>query len=204
MSEKGEMHMAVKVGSARIDENGKAYGGKAGDQTGNEVGTQSWYLHSKGWRVFRCKDPAKAEKMAGAMEAACKNSKIGYDQYQRNTLYTQAAKVGFDVSKVTTACETDCSALIRTLLELIGVDDTPTFQRNRIANQSEHFQMVMNAAQYLDDETVTRQLCGVLGLIDDADKIIAKRKEEEIDRFTGEEDETGGTESKNAEDLNNG
>ena len=29
--------MAVKVGSARIDENGKAHGGQAGDQTGKEV-----------------------------------------------------------------------------------------------------------------------------------------------------------------------
>ena len=29
--------MAVYVGSARIDENGKAYGGKAGDQTGKEI-----------------------------------------------------------------------------------------------------------------------------------------------------------------------
>ena len=35
--------MAVKVGSARIDENGKAHGGKAGDQTGKEVSTQNWY-----------------------------------------------------------------------------------------------------------------------------------------------------------------
>jgi len=29
--------MAVKIGSERIDENGKAHGGKAGDQTGREV-----------------------------------------------------------------------------------------------------------------------------------------------------------------------
>ena len=53
--------MAVKVGSARIDENGKAHGGKAGDQTGKEVSTQNWYLHSKGWRVFRAKNPSVAE-----------------------------------------------------------------------------------------------------------------------------------------------
>lgn len=118
--------MAVKVGSARIDENGNAYGGKAGDQTGSEVGTQNWYLHKKGWRVFRCKDPAKADKMARAMEAACKNSKIGYDQYQRNTLYTQAEKVGFDVSKVTTACETDCSALVRVCCAYAGIMGLPS------------------------------------------------------------------------------
>ena len=105
--------MAVKVGSARIDENGKARGGKAGDQTGKEVSTQNWYLHSKGWRVYRAKNPSVAEKIAQCMERACKNSNIGYDQDQRNTLYKVAEPLGFDTAKVTTPCETDCSALVR-------------------------------------------------------------------------------------------
>ena len=117
--------MAVKVGSARIDENGKAHGGQAGDQTGKEVSTQNWYLHSKGWRVFRAKNPSVAEKIAQCMERACKNSKIGYDQYQRNTLYKEASKVGFDVSKVTTPCETDCSALVRVCVAYAGITGLP-------------------------------------------------------------------------------
>ena len=99
--------MAVKVGSARIDEHGKARGGQAGDQTGKEVSTQNWYLHSKGWRVYRAKNPSVAEKIARCMEMACKNSKIGYDQDSRNTLYKEAEPFGFDVSKVTKPCETD-------------------------------------------------------------------------------------------------
>ena len=86
--------MAVKVGSARIDENGKARGGQAGDQTGKEVSTQNWYLHSKGWRVYRAKNPSVAEKIAKCMEMACKNSKIGYDQDSRNTLYKEAEPFG--------------------------------------------------------------------------------------------------------------
>lgn len=118
--------MAVRVGSARIDENGKAYGGKAGDQTGNEVSTQDWYLHKKGWRVFRAKDPAVAEKIAAAMEAACRNNNIGYDQYQRNTLYTQAQKVDFVITKVTTPCETDCSALVRVCCAYAGILGLPS------------------------------------------------------------------------------
>lgn len=70
--------MAVKIGSARIDERGKAHGGKAGDNNGKEVSTQNWYLHSKGWRVLRAKAPSVAEKIAYCMEAACANDKIGY------------------------------------------------------------------------------------------------------------------------------
>ncbi len=117
--------MPVMIGSARIDENGKAHGGQAGDQTGKEVSTQAWYLHSKGWRVFRAKDPTVAEKIALCMERACANSAIGYDQYQRNTLYREAEKVGFDVSKITTPCETDCSALVRVCCAYAGIRGLP-------------------------------------------------------------------------------
>lgn len=116
----------VKVGSARIDENGNAYGGKAGDQSGKEVSTQNWYKHSKGWRVFRATDSKKAALIAEAMKAACNNSYIGYDQYQRNTLYTQAEKVGFDISKVKTACECDCSALVRVCCAYAGITGLPS------------------------------------------------------------------------------
>lgn len=113
--------MAVKVGSARGDEHGYAHGGKAGDQTKKEVSTQSWYKHKKGWRVLRPKDPDKAEKIAYAMQAACDNNKIGYDQSQRSTLYNKAKKVGFDPAKVTSNCETDCSALVRVCCNYAGI-----------------------------------------------------------------------------------
>ena len=74
----------VTVGSARIDENGKAKGGKAGNQ-GKELSTQAWYKHSKGWVVLRPTDPEQAEKIAAAMERAIANKHIGYDQGQRLT-----------------------------------------------------------------------------------------------------------------------
>ncbi|MDO4549509.1 MAG: peptidoglycan-binding protein [Clostridia bacterium] len=110
----------VKIGSARIDERGKAYGGKAGDQ-GKEVSIQNWYDHPKGWRVIRPKRPDVAEMIAADMQAACDNAKIGYDQWQRLTLYNKAKEVGFDCSKVTDKCETDCSALVRVCLAYAGI-----------------------------------------------------------------------------------
>ena len=113
--------MAVKVGSARIDENGKTHGGRAGDQNGKEVSMQAWYKHSKGWRVLRCKNADKAEKIARAMQAACDNANIGYDQYQRDTLYNLAKAVDFDPTRVKTPCETDCSALVRVCLAYAGI-----------------------------------------------------------------------------------
>lgn len=116
----------VRVGSARIDERGKAYGGRAGDQTGRELSTQKWYLHKKGWRVFRAVKREQALKIAADMEAACKNSHIGYDQWQRNTLYKVAEAVGFDCAKVKTNCETDCSALVRVCCAFAGIMGLPS------------------------------------------------------------------------------
>lgn len=103
--------MAIKIGHASIDERGKASGGVAGDQSGGEVCTRSWY--SSPWDVvLRPKSAEVAEKSAKACEAACANNHIGYDQYQRNTLYHHAKSVGFDLSKITDNCECDCSSLM--------------------------------------------------------------------------------------------
>ena len=102
--------MSVKIGHASCDENGKIAGGKAGDQKA-EVCTRDWY--AKGWNVLlRPISETLAEKSARACEAGCANKNIGYDQNQRNTLHTQAKKVGFDLSKIATACECDCSSFM--------------------------------------------------------------------------------------------
>ncbi len=114
--------MTVYVGSARIDERGKAHGGNAGDQTGKEVSTQKYYKHSKGWVVLRPKTAEQANKIAKDMLYACANHHIGYDQYQRNTLYNIAKDVGFNCSLVNKNCETDCSALVRVCLAYAGID----------------------------------------------------------------------------------
>ena len=119
--------MSVKIGSARIDENGNAKGGKAGDQTGREVSTQSWYKHAKGWRVFRAKNPAVAEKIAQDMQWACDNRHIGYDQGQRLSLYDVAKPLGFNCKLVKTKCETDCSALVRVCCAYAGIS-LPNFR----------------------------------------------------------------------------
>lgn len=119
--------VTVYVGSARSDENGKAYGGKAGDQkSGNEVSSQKYYVHPKGWRVFRAKDPGKAKIIGDQMKAACNNNKIGYDQWERYDLFTEAKKVGFDLAKVNVATECDCSELVRCCCAAAGILDLPT------------------------------------------------------------------------------
>lgn len=111
----------VYIGNAVGDEHGKASGGEPGDQTGKELRIQPWYLNKKGWRVFRPKSYEVAQKLADDMRAACDNPAIGYDQKQRNTLYTVADQVGFDCSKVDKPCECDCSSLVRVCLAYAGI-----------------------------------------------------------------------------------
>lgn len=115
--------MAILIGHASQDENKKYKNGKAGDQTTKEVTTRSYYVKGDKWDyVIRFKTSDMAEKAASACEKACKNDKIGYDQSQRNTLLTEAEKVKFDLSKIKTACECDCSALMCVCAIAAGVD----------------------------------------------------------------------------------
>lgn len=112
--------MTVKIGHARIDENTKARGGKAGDQTSREVVIQDWY--NRGWTaVFRAKDSEVAEKIAKTMEQACNNNNIGYDQGQRTTLYEKASTLKWDLSKVKEKCECDCSSLVAVCVNAAGI-----------------------------------------------------------------------------------
>lgn len=122
----------VYFGSARIDENGNASGGAAGDQTGKEVSTQPYYMHSKGWNVLRAKEPQVREAIAQDMEWACANNNIGYDQSQNKTLHEVARPLGFNCSLVGTPCETDCARLVRVCVLYAGVQCSDFYTGNEL------------------------------------------------------------------------
>ena len=89
------------------DENGKSYGGKAGDQ-GGEYTLRSWY--NRPWSVvLRWPDPSVGLVIARLAIDAALNDHIGYDQHQRNTYWTDLVKANYDPSKITVNCETDCT-----------------------------------------------------------------------------------------------
>lgn len=124
----------VRIGNARIDENGNLTGGTAGDQTGMEVAIEPWYLHDKGWVIIRAKDANIRERIAICMEAACANNNIGYDQSTSWDLYDKAKQYGWDCSKVSTPVETDCSSLVRVCVAFALQRDIPWFST---ANEAE-------------------------------------------------------------------
>lgn len=150
--------MSVKIGHASIDENGKAQGGQAGDQTGAEVCIRSWY--AKGWnKVIRAKDPVVAEKIAKTMEQACANDKIGYDQAQRTTLYVQAQAKSWDLSKVSAACECDCSSLVAVCVNAASITvskDIYTGNEAAALKNTGKF-MVYTEAKYLNGDSYLKR-----------------------------------------------
>lgn len=154
--------MKIMFGSARIDENGNIAGGSAGDQSGNEVSTQAYYMHSKGWYCLRPKSAEVANKIATAMQQACNNSNIGYDQNQRNTVMTQLKKYG-SLAAIKTKCEADCASLVRACIyQATGVDVGDIYTGNLASAQEasglfeKRFSVSSESQLYNGDVLVTK------------------------------------------------
>lgn len=70
---------------------------------------------------------------------------------------------------------------IQGILDLIGVDDDPTFKRSTIINQTEETNMVLAAAQYMDTETILNHLPFINS--DEIPEILDRVVVEESSRF---------------------
>lgn len=103
--------MAILCGWASIDENGELRGGVAGDQTGKEVKTGSWYKFGQ-TMVLRWKNGTFASNYAKVIKSLCNNSYIGYDQNQRTSLYNELKRLNWNYTKLTKKVECDCSELV--------------------------------------------------------------------------------------------
>ena len=137
-------------------------------------------------------------------------SRIAYLDRLEEDLYKDfgALKVDIISSSATTAtqinaaylpldCKTDqyeyeCIEFVRNILKLQGIEDIPQFKRNKIANQSEATTMILQASNYLDDETVLKHLPFLSP--DEIETILKNKEKEEAERFSVNEniqDETG-------------
>lgn len=79
--------------------------------------------------------------------------------------------------------ERDVTRFINGILDLAGIDDAPTYTRNKIINSNEEVQTVILAAQYLDSEYITRKILNILGDTDQADTVVKRMIDGEIARF---------------------
>ena len=70
---------------------------------------------------------------------------------------------------------------IRMILDMMGIDDTTIFVRNKVSNQKEQTDMVISAAQYLDPQTVLEKLPWIT--VDEIDGILARTDAASMNRF---------------------
>ena len=101
--------MAVRIAHASISENNTINGAK-GDSTGKEVCIRSYYVYKYGWDLVLRPSADIADKVARNAEIIAKNNYVGYSQPDRNSLHTEAQRVGYDLDKIVTPCNCDCSS----------------------------------------------------------------------------------------------
>ena len=83
-------------------------------------------------------------------------------------------------------CVTD---FIQGILELAGIEDAPTYTRSQMSNQSELLEMVLQCAEYLDDEYVTSKILTLLGDSDKVSEVLKRKDAEAADRYKQQEAE---------------
>ena len=79
------------------------------------------------------------------------------------------------------AFEYEIIDFIQNILAMMGIEDTPIFKRNKVSNQKEQTDMIMAAAQYLDEQTILEKLPWIT--VDEVDTILQRKDGESYARF---------------------
>ena len=72
---------------------------------------------------------------------------------------------------------------IMAILELAGIEDEPTYTRSQMSNRAETLDMVLQSAEYLDDEYVTKKILTLLGDADELEEVLKRKAEMELNRY---------------------
>lgn len=82
---------------------------------------------------------------------------------------------------------------IKGILEIAGIEDAASFTRSKVVNQTETVQTWLQCANYINSDTITEQICHVLGLSDQVTEILDRLHSEEQGMLTnmGDEEEEG-------------
>ena len=105
------------------------------------------------------------------------------------------------INQKTDQFEYQVTEFINGILALAGIEDEPTYTRSQMSNQSETMEMVLQAAEYLDDEYVTTKILTLLGDADKAQEVLKRKDAEAADRYKQVETEL--EDLKNRKEVNN-
>lgn len=93
------------------------------------------------------------------------------------------------INQKTDQFEYQVTDFIQGILELAGIEDEPTYTRSQMSNQGELLEMVLQCAEYLDDEYVTTKILTLLGDADKAQEVLRRKDAEAADRYKQQEAE---------------
>lgn len=119
---------------ASIGENGKATGGKKGDQTGKEVKVGNYYNFGQD-KCIRFRNMLRGRKMAEVAKFLANDNSAGYNQSDRVSLFNACKAYGWNWKEIKKAiiagnfpkCNTDCSSFYATCVNIVyGKEKLPS------------------------------------------------------------------------------
>lgn len=94
------------------------------------------------------------------------------------------------INQKTDAFEYCVTDFIERILELAGIEDTPTYTRSQLSNRAEVAEMLFQAAEHLDDEYIVTKLLTLLGDADKVNEVLKRKDAEAADRYKQQGAET--------------
>lgn len=103
----------------------------------------------------------------------------------------------------TDSYESRVTTFILQLLNLLGIDDKPTYKRSKVHNKAEEIQVILQAAQFLPEEYVTKSILTIMGDTDALEEVKRMKRLEELERQDIPRDNEDEDEEKEGEDDDN-
>lgn len=88
--------------------------------------------------------------------------------------------------------ERQVTEFIKGILTLAGIDDEPTYTRNKIINTMEEMQTLAMMEPYVDEEYITTKALTIMGDADMVEEVLGRKAADDLGRFAGGSEETGG------------
>lgn len=125
---------------------------------------------------------------------------LNVEEISANATNDQIQAAYEPLNQKTDGTEYQVTDFILGILAVAGIEDEPTYTRSQMSNRKETLDMVLQAAEYLDEEYVTEKILTLLGDMDKMDEVKRRKTAEESARAetltnTQGEEETGAEEA---------
>lgn len=108
---------------------------------------------------------------------------LNVDDISANATNDQIQAAYEPLNQKTDRFEYQVTEFIQGILAVVGINDEPTYTRSQMSNRRETMDMVIAAAEYLDEEYVTEKILSLLGDADKLDEVMRRKTEDDAGRF---------------------